>query len=108
MRLFRTYNLSKIRIALGVLVLIVGIAGALIVSSARSSDGDPVLVGAGDVASCNSQGDEATAKLLDSISGTVIVVGDDAYESGTAQQFAECYDPTWGRFKDRTRPAVGN
>ncbi len=90
------------------LILVVGIAGALIVSSALSRDSDPVLIGAGDIASCNSTGDEATAKLLDSTSGTIFLAGDDAYESGTAQQFAECYDPSWGRFKDRTRPAVGN
>jgi hypothetical protein len=24
------------------------------------------------------------------------------------EQFAKCYGPTWGRFKDRTRPAPGN
>src|SRR5207249_3815567 len=30
------------------------------------------------------------------------------YESGTDGEFEQCYDPTWGRFKDRTRPAPGN
>jgi hypothetical protein len=34
-----------------------------------------VLVGAGDVASCSSTGDEATAKLLDGIAGTFIDSG---------------------------------
>jgi hypothetical protein len=28
--------------------------------------------------------------------------------SGTAAEFRDCYGPTWGRFKARTRPAVGN
>ncbi len=69
---------------------------------------DAVLVGAGDIASCSSTGDEATANLLDSISGTVFTAGDNAYESGTASEFANCYDPTWGRHKARTRPAAGN
>jgi acid phosphatase type 7 len=69
---------------------------------------DPVLVGAGDIADCASSGDEATAKLLGDISGTVYTTGDNAYESGTASEFSECYDPTWGRYKDRTRPSVGN
>ena len=32
---------------------------------------DPVLVGAGDIADCASSGDEATAKLLDDVSGSV-------------------------------------
>src|SRR3972149_5004511 len=35
-------------------------------------DGDPVLVGSGDIAHCSSKGDEATAELLDSIPGTEI------------------------------------
>ena len=26
---------------------------------------------------------------------------------GTQAQFDQCYDPTWGRHKARTRPAVG-
>jgi len=71
--------------------------------------GDPVLVGAGDIASCDDlAGAEATAKLIDKIPGTVFAVGDLAYPDGSDEQFANCYAPTWGRFKDRTRPAPGN
>src|SRR6266851_3574638 len=67
-----------------------------------------VLVGAGDIADCRDlSGAEATAKLLDKIPGTVMAVGDLAYPDGTAANFA-CYDKTWGRVKNRTRPAVGN
>src|SRR5919107_2782861 len=73
-----------------------------------AAQGDPVLVGAGDIASCSSSGDEATANLLDGISGTVFTLGDNAYESGTAAEFANCYDPSWGRHKARTMPSVGN
>ncbi|MCL5997548.1 MAG: metallophosphoesterase [Chloroflexi bacterium] len=69
---------------------------------------DPVLVGAGDIAGCASAGDEATAALLDTITGTVFTLGDNAYPSGTAQQFADCYGSSWGRHKARTRPATGN
>jgi calcineurin-like phosphoesterase family protein len=70
---------------------------------------DPVLVGAGDIASCEDlSGAEATAKLLDSIPGVVFTAGDNAYASGTAEEFRNCYQPTWGRHKDRTRPSVGN
>lgn len=78
------------------------------VSSAHAAD-DPVLVGAGDIASCDDlTGAEATAKLIDKIPGTVFAVGDLAYPDGSDEQFAKCYGPTWGRFKDRTRPAPGN
>jgi hypothetical protein len=69
---------------------------------------DPVLVGAGDIAGCNLDGDEATARLIDGIDGTVFTAGDNVYDSGSADEFRNCYDPTWGRFKDRTRPAAGN
>jgi len=67
-----------------------------------------VLVGAGDIASCESDGDEATAAMLDGLEGTVFTLGDNAYPDGTAQDFARCYAPSWGRHRQRTRPAVGN
>lgn len=69
---------------------------------------DPVLVGAGDIADCSSEGDEATANLLDSIPGTVFTTGDNAYPDGTETDFMECYDPSWGRHKARTFPSPGN
>ena len=68
-----------------------------------------VLVGAGDIASCQSlDGAEATTKLIESIPGEVFAAGDLAYERGTAEEFRNCYDKTWGRFKNRTHPTPGN
>lgn len=68
-----------------------------------------VLVGAGDIAGCKElAGAQATAKLLEKIPGTVFAAGDLAYEGGSAVEFKNCYDTTWGKFKDRTRPALGN
>ena len=67
-----------------------------------------VLVGAGDIAVCNSPEDEATAALLDNIQGTVFTAGDNAYPDGSATQFTNCYDPSWGRHKARTKPSPGN
>ena len=69
---------------------------------------DPVLVGAGDIAYCGGEGDDVTASLLDAIPGTVYTTGDNAYPSGTAQEFADCYGPSWGRHRDRTFPSLGN
>jgi hypothetical protein len=69
---------------------------------------DAVLVGAGDISTCDNAGDTATAALVADIPGTVFTAGDNAYEDGTLQQFQTCYDPTWGTFKDRTRPSPGN
>ena len=67
-----------------------------------------VLVGAGDIASCGGKGAEATAKLLDRIPGTIFTAGDNAYERGTAEEYTNCYAPTWGRHKRRTHPVPGN
>lgn len=77
-------------------------------ATAAPADTAVVLVGAGDIASCGSTGDEATAALLDSIPGTVFTAGDNAYPAGSARQFARCYGPSWGRHKARTRPSPGN
>jgi hypothetical protein len=70
--------------------------------------GGVVFVGAGDIADCGSSGDEATAALLDGIAGTVFTTGDNVYNDGSATQFAQCYEPTWGRHAARTRPSPGN
>ncbi|HLO15364.1 MAG TPA: metallophosphoesterase [Anaerolineales bacterium] len=69
---------------------------------------DVIFVGAGDISSCNNDNDELTAQLLDHIPGTVFTTGDNAYGDGTYAQFVSCYDPTWGRHKDRTKPVPGN
>ena len=69
--------------------------------------GDPVLVGAGDIANSGS-GDTATWNLLKTIGGDVFTVGDNAYDSGTSTEFANYYQPTWGQELARTHPAPGN
>jgi hypothetical protein len=66
-----------------------------------------VFVGAGDIAQCDANS-EATARLLDTIGGTVFTTGDLAYFHGTRENFRDCYEPTWGRHKARTRPSPGN
>ena len=67
-----------------------------------------VLVGAGDIAQCDRLGDEQTATLLDGIPGTVVAVGDNAYPDGSDVDYQNCYDPSWGRHRARTRPVPGN
>jgi hypothetical protein len=66
----------------------------------------PTLLAAGDVASCRSTGDEATAALLARTPGTIALLGDAVYEYGTAREFRDCY--SWARFRGRTRAALGN
>jgi hypothetical protein len=69
---------------------------------------DPVLVGAGDIAVCGRAGDSKTADLVEDIPGTVFTAGDNAYPDGTLGDFEDCYEPTWGAFRARTRPSPGN
>lgn len=71
--------------------------------------GEPVtMTGAGDIASCDRDEDEATGALLEDVPGWVFTAGDNAYEHGTTTEFEECYDASWGAYRDRTFPALGN
>ena len=70
-------------------------------------DDYPQLLAAGDIADCTPPA-EQTATLLDGLRGTVAPLGDTAYPSGSYEDFADCYEPTWGRHKNRTRPAIGS
>src|SRR3954451_461635 len=69
---------------------------------------DPVFAGAGDIATCSADHDEMTANLLDTITGTVFNLGDSVYEDASLQDFNDCYGPSWGRHKARTKPVPGN
>ena len=69
-----------------------------------------VFVGAGDIGWCGSPGTPMTANMAEAqvAGGYVFTTGDNAYFQGTKQNFDECYDPFWGRFKSRTLPSPGN
>jgi hypothetical protein len=83
--------------------------GALPQEAQPQPDQTFTLVGAGDIAGCKAIGGaQATAKLIEQIPGTVFAAGDLVYEHGSAAEFRDCYGPTWGRFKNRTRPTLGN
>ncbi|PYP23061.1 MAG: alkaline phosphatase, partial [Gemmatimonadetes bacterium] len=73
-----------------------------------SGPSDPMLLAAGNIASCGTDRDELTARLLDTLSGTVLTLGDNAYPNGTLGDYQNCYDPTWGRHKARTYATLGN
>ena len=68
------------------------------------------LVGAGDIASCSSNGDALTADVLEGIPGTIFTTGDNAYPNGSMTDYTNCYGPSWGRatLKERTMPTPGN
>lgn len=69
------------------------------------------MVAAGDIARCGRQlaNARATASIVQQFpSATALTIGDNAYEAGRPEEFANCYDPTWGAFKARTHPSPGN
>ena len=83
--------------------------------------GASVMIGVGDIATCGVQGDEQTAVLVDSVlradsiakvEDVVFTLGDNAYPSGDARDFALCFAPSWGDstkgIMKRIRPAPGN
>jgi hypothetical protein len=87
-------------------LLTLGLPGAGAQTADPSSD--PTVIAAGDISMCQTTGDEETAKLIDAMPGTVLPLGDLAYQDGSKADFDNCYVPTWGRFKDRSRPVLGN
>ena len=71
------------------------------------------IVAAGDIAECGKAPAAAsaaamTAALIGADDSLVLTLGDNAYEKGRAVEFANCFQPTWGAFKDRIRPSPGN
>ena len=70
--------------------------------------GSVTFVGAGDISLCTHHNDTSTAKLLDTIPGTVFVTGDNVGAPGDSTTYANCYNPTWGRQKARTFPVPGD
>jgi acid phosphatase type 7 len=68
-----------------------------------------VVVAAGDIATCPGGRQEETAMLVEALSpDLVLTLGDQAYPNGSLDDFLDCYDPSWGRFRSITRPAPGN
>jgi hypothetical protein len=96
------------------------IAAAALASAAcgKDSNGTPLepelhlpaetILAAGNIASCKSTEDEATAALLDTLAGTIFTLGDNALPDGSPTAYADCYDLSWGRHRARTYAALGN
>jgi acid phosphatase type 7 len=94
------------------LILAIAVAALAVPTIARA---DPLVTAAGDIAcsslptgpdSCQQQ---ATSDLLVGRPlSAVLMLGDGSYEDGSLAQYLKFYDPTWGRFKPITYPAIGN
>jgi Calcineurin-like phosphoesterase len=107
----------RFKVVIGLTVALAFVALGLLLATALSGGDDDsqaeggtvVLLAAGDIAECDHEGDEATARIVTEYpEAAIATLGDNAYPDGSSEDFQECYDPTWGQFKDRTRPAAGN
>jgi hypothetical protein len=81
--------------------------------------GAVVVIGAGDIAMCDSRGDERTAAIVDSVLRTdsaanvetvVVTFGDNVYPVGSQSDIRRCFVPSWGnrRIMQAIRPSPGN
>jgi hypothetical protein len=69
---------------------------------------DPVATVAGDIADGGS-GDTGTAQVVQNVNpDLVFTTGDNAYPDGTLSDYTTWFQPTWGAFKTKIRPAPGN
>ena len=66
------------------------------------------ILAAGNIATCGTTNDEATAALLDTLQGTIFTLGDNVFPDGTLEAYTDCYEPSWGRHKARTYATLGN
>jgi alkaline phosphatase len=74
----------------------------------ESSEAEAILLAVGDIGYCEANNDDLVGQLAASLPGTIALLGDIAYDDGSATDFASCFDPTWGPLRDRLRPVPGN
>lgn len=108
---------SLTALALALVVNATAIAAApvalIYVPVALADTAPRTLIGAGDIAVCGSKDDSATAAVVKSVldadtTAMAFTAGDNVYPDGSSSYFDSCYAPTWGQFKQRTRPIPGN
>jgi hypothetical protein len=94
------------------------LCGAAHAASPNPSADGVTVYAVGDIARCAypdpkysaAAGTAATvaAGLAADPNAVVLTLGDNTYPVGAMKEFTNCYEPTWGRFKDRTWPSPGN
>lgn len=80
---------------------------------APAKDTPAILIGAADISVCGQTGDQQTADLIQRLlkqypKARIFTAGDNAQSNGEMFEYEDCYQNTWGRFKQRIRPSPGN
>jgi len=65
-------------------------------------------IGVGDIGMCGRPQVGQVARLVATLEGELLLAGDIAYFQGTPAQFRDCFDPSWGQFRERWRAVPGN
>jgi hypothetical protein len=67
-----------------------------------------VVIGVGDIGQCGRAEVAQVARLVSTLEGTLLLAGDLAYFQGTAANFRDCFNPSWGQFRSRWFAVPGN
>jgi hypothetical protein len=71
--------------------------------------GSVTVIGAGDIASSYNDYDTRTGDIIRANpDARVFTLGDNCYEAGSITCFNTLYQESWGSFKNRTMPVIGN
>jgi hypothetical protein len=86
---------------------------AILGPRASGSTAPAVLIGAGDISVCGQVGDMRTAALVERLlerfpEAAVFTAGDNIQTGAEIVEYYDCFDPSWGRFKERIHPSPGN
>ena len=66
------------------------------------------VIGVGDIGQCGRAEVAQVARLVSTLEGTLLLAGDIAYFQGTAANFRDCFNPSWGQFRPRWFAVPGN
>jgi acid phosphatase type 7 len=66
------------------------------------------VMGVGDIGVCGRAEVAQTARLVAGLEGELLLAGDIAYFQGTAINFRDCFNPSWGQFRSRWHAVPGN
>jgi predicted phosphodiesterase len=107
------------------LITLVAALSLIIASCGKDSSGPPpisppvppppppaappvILMAAANVTGCTVDNDDQTAAVIMKDTAAAVLALGDMTQSGNLKDFQDCYNPSWGQFKARTYPVIGN
>lgn len=66
------------------------------------------VIGVGDIGQCGRAEVAQVARLVSTLEGALLLAGDIAYFQGSAANFRDCFNPSWGQFRERWHAVPGN